>query len=299
MRLPFSVGPDARAAFDGWLAACEADAGCRSRHPQLALRWQRTLEALPATVTVAHPFTGREETLSITPEVAVGLLRPALYLPALAAVLPEALDQATRGRWGALFGLASAMAGPAGGGRDAASRLAEGMHFSVVCGEDLGPDEAPAPTGAAAPTGASAATAAWDSLAGLYRAVCAGWPRGTPPADFSRLPPTTVPVLVLSGGLDPVTPPRHGQRVAAALGPHARHVVVPHAGHGVMAIGCMREPVFRFIDAADDAAALAVDADCAQAMPRPTAFQPVAAGAVTSPPATRPGDRATREAAKR
>jgi len=82
---------------------------------------------------------------------------------------------------------------------------------------------------------------------------------------------------VLSGGADPVTPPRHGERVARALGAKARHVVVAQAGHGVMALRCLRDAVFRFIDADDDAAALQVDADCARALPRPPAFVPVTA----------------------
>jgi len=88
-----------------------------------------------------------------------------------------------------------------------------------------------------------------------------------------------VPVLVLSGGADPATPPRHGERVARALGAKARHVVVPAAGHGVMGLGCLRDAVFRFIDAAGDDEALRVEADCARGIPRPPAFVPVGSGA--------------------
>ena len=82
-------------------------------------------------------------------------------------------------------------------------------------------------------------------------------------------------MLVLSGGIDPATPPRHGERVVRALGPMARHVVVANAGHGVLGIGCVRDVVFRFIDASADRDALAVDAGCAAAVPRPPAFRPV------------------------
>jgi fermentation-respiration switch protein FrsA (DUF1100 family) len=78
--------------------------------------------------------------------------------------------------------------------------------------------------------------------------------------------------LVLSGGIDPVTPPRHGERVAKALGAKARHVVVPNAGHGVMAIGCMRDVLYRFVDAATDDEALGVDAACVTSIPRPPMF---------------------------
>jgi fermentation-respiration switch protein FrsA (DUF1100 family) len=80
-------------------------------------------------------------------------------------------------------------------------------------------------------------------------------------------------VLLLSGAVDPVTPPRHGDRVARALGAQARHVVAPNTGHGVLGLPCMRDVLWRFIEADDDAAALAVDASCVQALPRPPAYR--------------------------
>jgi len=43
----------------------------------------------------------------------------------------------------------------------------------------------------------------------------------------------------------------------------------------VMAIGCARDVVYRFIDAADDRDATAVDASCVKAIPRPPAFAPI------------------------
>ena len=88
-------------------------------------------------------------------------------------------------------------------------------------------------------------------------------------------------MLLLSGGADPATPPRHGERVAQALGAaqpgRVQHIVVPEAGHGVMPVGCMRDLIFRFIDAREDASALPQDAACATRIPRPIAFQPIQA----------------------
>jgi hypothetical protein len=83
--------------------------------------------------------------------------------------------------------------------------------------------------------------------------------------------------LLLSGGLDPVTPARHAERVAGSLGPLARHEVVPNAGHGLLSLGCIRDVVFHFIDAPTDAEALQVKADCARDIPRPPAFVPLGA----------------------
>jgi alpha-beta hydrolase superfamily lysophospholipase len=149
------------------------------------------------------------------------------------------------------------------------------MHFSVICSEDV-----PLLTKTMDLPGADFGRAG----ARLYEQVCAQWPRGTVPAAFYTVPPSTAPTLVLSGGLDPATPPRHGDRVARALGPAAQHVVVPHAGHGVMGIGCMRDVIYRFIDATEDSAATRVDASCVKAIPRPAAFRPVAPAVSTSSP---------------
>jgi fermentation-respiration switch protein FrsA (DUF1100 family) len=147
-------------------------------------------------------------------------------------------------------------------------RLASGMHLSVVCAEDV-----PRRRASVDPPGADFGV----EFARFYERLCSGWPRGAVPPAFYTLGPSAAPVLVLSGGLDPATPPRHGERVARALGAKARHVVVANAGHGVLGVGCMRDVVFRFVDAVEDGEALAVDATCAAGVPRPPAFRPITA----------------------
>lgn len=266
MALPGSYSPDAQAALDALLAACDAEPGCTGRHPRLRAQWRSLLDSLPRTVIVAHPVTGRDEVLTVTRDMATGLVRGPLYVPALAAALPYAVAEAAQGRFGALVGLASAMSG----GRERAMRLAMGMHFSVVCSEDM-PRMAISNDRPGADFGAG--------FADLYLRICDGWPRGTVPDAFYSVPVAPMPVLVLSGGIDPVTPPRHGERVTRALGPKALHVIVPNAGHGVMSLGCMRDVVFHFVDAATDEQAQKVDAACAQAIPRPPAFVPIAVAA--------------------
>ena len=263
MALPEASAPDAQAAFDALLQSCAQDAACRSQHPRLQQAWQTLLASLPHTVTVAHPLTGRDETLRLTRDMVLGMVRAALYAPTTASALPAALDAAAQGRFAPLLGLASALA-PAR--RQAA--LAQGMHFSVVCTEDLPGTAVQEP---AADFG--------EGLAPLYREVCAFWPRGELAAGFRQIPPAPVATLLLSGGIDPATPPRHGERVAQALGAKARHAVVPNAGHGLLTLPCVRDAVFRFVDAADDEQALRVDADCARDIPRPPAFVPPVTGA--------------------
>ena len=262
MALPLAFGTDTQAAFEAMLGACEADAGCKARHPTLRADWQTLLASLPRRVSAPHPVTGVDEPLVLTREMALMLVRPALYVPALAAGLPHAVSQAARGRLAPLVGLGGAM----GSGRREL-RLAEGQHFSVICSEDE-----PRITPAAAAEAVRATPFAEPHLV-TYREVCRDWPRATVPPEFYTVGAAPAPTLLLSGGADPATPTRHGDRVARALGAQARHVVVEHAGHGVLSAGCLRDAAVRFIQAEDDTAAMAVATDCAQAVPRPPAWQ--------------------------
>lgn len=255
MVLPQAFAEDARRALDTVFDGCAREPACSRRHPRLRERWAQLRASLPRDWAVAHPVSGEVEQQRVTPEVLDTVLRGPLYSPALAAALPQAMDAAIGGRLEPLAALAQAAGGRRG------SAVAMGMHFSVVCAED-------------APR-LPAEAAGEDPLLRRYRDACARWPRGEVPAGFYTLSPAPVPVLLLSGGLDPATPPRHGERVAQALAPLARHVVVPNAGHGVLALPCMRDVVYRFVDTADPAQALgsvAADARCATQVPRPPAY---------------------------
>ncbi len=260
MALPLSFARDATTAFEALLAWCEGDTACRQRQPRLRAQWQALLAVLPREVTLPHPVSGREERLTLTREALAGLVRAPLYSPLLSSALPQAIAQAAGGRWEALLGLAAAL----GGGRSAG--IAQGQHFAVVCSEDLPGVQAQPPS-----------HGDFAGLAARYREACAGWPRARLPSAFYRIGAAPVPVLLLSGALDPVTPPHHGERVAARLGARARHVVVAAGGHGQLGLPCVREMVHRFVDAEGEAAALAVDAGCVQRRPRPPTF--VAPGA--------------------
>ncbi len=263
MVLPEASSADSQAAFDALFAACAAEAACAQRYPHLRADWAALLARLPLPVEAANPRSGEVERFTLTREALLQLVRGPLYTPWVAAALPAALHDAAQGRLQALLGLAALIEG-----RRDHNTLAMGMHFSVICAED-----APRMAAAAERAGADFG----NDFGASYARICAAWPRGEVPAAFYTVAPSAAPVLLLSGGLDPATPPRHGERVTAALGPNALHVVVPNAGHGVMGIGCARDLLFRFIDAATDADALKADADCLKRIPRPGAFLPVAA----------------------
>lgn len=259
MVLPDSLAEDAQVVLDRLFAACAHEPACDARRPRLAARWQELLASLPRPVEAVDPVSGRLVSVTLTRQALATAVRGPLYAPALAAGLPHAIDEALNGRPTPLLGLASGLGVPR------AARVAEGMHFSVICAED-------APR--MAPPGKGPTTDFGDAFAAPYRQACRDWPRAELPTAFFTVPVSPAPVLAFSGGLDPVTPPRHGERVVRALGAKARHVTVAHAGHGILAIGCAREVLQRFVEAPDDAAAQQVDAACLADVPRPPAFEP-------------------------
>ena len=266
MVLPASFSTDNQAALDGLLTWCASDSVCNQHNPQLAQQWRSLLGSMPRDIRVAHPLTGQGETLRLTRDALLGLVRAPLYAPALTAALPQAITEAAQGRFTPLFGLSMALGGSSGS-------LYAGMHFSVVCAEDLprlshGQNQPGADFG--------------HTFGRLYQRVCAEWPRAAVSEAFYAIPAAPAATLILSGGADPVTPPRHGQRVAQALGAKARHAVVAQAGHGVMTLPCLREALFRFVDADNDEQALAVNVDCAKGIPRPPVFVPIAPRAAPS-----------------
>jgi fermentation-respiration switch protein FrsA (DUF1100 family) len=66
------------------------------------------------------------------------------------------------------------------------------------------------------------------------------------PEAFHEPVTADLPVLLLSGELDPVTPPEYANEVAAHFA-HAMHLVAPGQGHIVTTRGCMGDLVAQFV----------------------------------------------------
>jgi len=79
--------------------------------------------------------------------------------------------------------------------------------------------------------------------------MCAIWPQGEVPADFKEPVTADVPVLLLSGEDDPVTPPENALRVAETL-PNSVALTAAGQGHNVIFRGCMPRIAYDFIQSA-------------------------------------------------
>jgi pimeloyl-ACP methyl ester carboxylesterase len=174
-------------------------------------------------------------------------LRLMSYDPASMALLPLLLHEAGQGRPGGLAARALTAA-------DALARtLAVGMHNAVVCTEDA-PFIEPAELDREALDATYLGARQVDALL----AACEPWPRGLLDDDLHEPLESDVPVLLLSGAHDPVTPPRYGELAMQGLSV-ARHLVAPGQGHGVAAGGCAPRLLETFLRDLDPAG---LDAAC-------------------------------------
>jgi pimeloyl-ACP methyl ester carboxylesterase len=257
LKMPLHHSESAARAIDLLLSECEQDAACRSAFPQIRDDWKNALEQLekqPARVEYSPPGKAASTTVEIQRGVFAEKIRTWMYDRNNAARIPLIIHHAANGDFAPFLRQAIAPSIP--------DFVADGMYLSVTCAEDvpfITPDETTALT-----TG---------NPFGDYRVfqqtrACGMWPRGEIPADFLEPVSSNAPVLIFSGNLDPVTPPKYGEEVARHL-PNSRHIVIPEAGHGVDGLsdpGCIDRIAIEFLDKGDTKN---LDVRCVEEMARP------------------------------
>ena len=240
-----SLGPEiateSQNAVDNILARCIEDAACNQRFPNIDATFDRVLAALidePVDVVVPHPSTGRPEAMSFGRNEFAAAIRLLAYSPRSIALIPLLVHEAGEGRYEPLAkqNLMTMIA--------MMDSLSLGMHNSVMCTED-------APFYDKATIDYEALEASYMGLMQMdaLEAICSVWPAGPIDDGFKEPLATDLPVLVLSGDVDPITPPAWGT-LAMADFENASHLVGKDQGHGQIAVGCMPEIVGDFVETA-------------------------------------------------
>jgi len=240
------LGPDIAAqsqrALDETFARCAADKVCHAAFPTLVPDFEALkarLRAGPVEVVMRDPVDGKPLTAKLTYGEMSGAVRMLLYAPESAAMLPLMLNQAAHDDLAPLAAQVMLTL------RQTTDMLALGMHNSVVCAED-------APWFAT--DGSTAAREAASYLGPLASSVivdmCSVWPKGPVKPGFKEPVVSAVPVLLLSGEHDPITPPAYAAQAAKTLS-NSRHLIAPGQGHTVLSRGCIPKLAAEFLDALD------------------------------------------------
>ena len=223
-------------ALDALFERCATSPACNGALPDLPATLDaigRSLGARSRGITMVDPSTGARRNVPVSVDTVIGLLQPLLYGAETSALIPALLAQARGGDLAPLVASASALTG------DLARQMNIPLHYSVTCAEDV-------PRVGLALREHTLAGKRSARLARLTLAICDEWPRGSAPNDALAPVASDVPVLILSGGLDPVTPPANGTLVERSLSRH-RHVVAPGYGHIVSPHACAPRLVAAFV----------------------------------------------------
>jgi pimeloyl-ACP methyl ester carboxylesterase len=214
------------------------------------------LKATPVEVSYHDPANNQNKRDTLTADTLTGLVHGVSYVPQLSSLLPLVVSEAEQGRYESLMAIARVWSDQVG------DQLNRGMQWSVVCAEDA-PRYQPDP--------ADARTVLGPDMARMFFAACGQWPRGQMATDFTTPYQGALPTLVLSGELDPVTPPVYGDEVVKHLG-NARHLVLRGQGHGAMSVGCMPKLLGQFLETTDAKALNATCLDSLSYVPPFTSF---------------------------
>ncbi len=239
-RLPLFHSANAQRAMSLLFQDCAAEASCAAAYPDLAgdvASLHETLGRAPALATAAWPAGGTPARVSITRDVFFETLRRQMYAPETSRRIPAVIHAAAHGDFAPFLGIVL----PAGDGQ---ARDADGLYLSITCSEDtprIGPGEA---------EGFTAGTVFGRYRIDQQRRACEAWPAAVLPKRYFRDVRSNAPVLIFSGGRDPVTPPEWATRVARRLS-RSLHVVVPLSAHlpdGLDDLGCWDRVVLSFLD---------------------------------------------------
>lgn len=280
---PFQV--EVSASFNrtliGLFAACDADTACAAAYPDTLARWDALVARLndqPVQLPIVDPATGAViDYLPLNGWDLTQTIFALAYLTEVLPVLPFVVSEADAGNYTPLSQLLSPLFQPAG---DAPGLppSAETMQTAMQCYDDLPFVTADDFIRVREANRRAQPLSLFIQFNEAYQDICANLGLGTAtPAYLNEPVSSDVPSFVISGELDPITPPEQAYAAAATLS-RSTVVVYPRGGHGPSGSSpCLLNAVAAFIETPT----VAPDTECvADEGPFPFAVGPAAAATV-------------------
>ena len=241
-------------SFNALLQNCQNEAACQQAYPELKQEFNSLiarLEQKPVNITITHPRLGSQTKLVVSKRKFLDTLKTQLYSIPSRTMVPLVIHQAYLNNYMPLAGLIAQT------DIERANAMYIGLTFNIVCNEDI-----PKLTDAMIARDIANNFGGDSSHIG-WRTACPMWPKYQPSAQFYQSVTATVPTLILSGDLDPVTPPENGAKAAASL-PNSRHFIVKNAAHNVITSGCTAKLIDQFLNRPEPDK---LDGECLQEVP--------------------------------
>jgi pimeloyl-ACP methyl ester carboxylesterase len=252
--LPLAFAKGVEHALNRLFDDCAAAEKCRQAFPDLRADWDRVVANVdrgPVTINSVNPYTQQKQQATLTRAGFVEAVREVLYVPAVMSVMPAVIHEMSQGDFSHFAFYAYQIK------RSTDAGIARGMQLSVMCAEDM-PYLKEADI-----ESAMGGTFYGVEKAHAYLKACELWPRGETPAKFRQPIKSKVPVLMLSGELDPVTPPDLATPLLRWL-PNGRQILMHDGTHS--SNDCQEELARTFIE---QGSAKGPDASCVEGIKRP------------------------------
>lgn len=235
--LPLEAARDSARALQNVFELCVEDTACAATFPQLKAHYEEliTKYAEPVHVNIFDQKTGEAKNVELQTSMLQSSLFTLLYSRETTRLIPLFIEQLYGGNFQMLTGITGGEAG-----------VNIGMHYSVICSEDVPLLDDDDLNAAAEDNG----VLVYDMLVLPRVEGCKVWPSRKLDEQFFMPVSSDKPVLIFSASQDPVTPQRWGEQVAATL-PNSRHVIVKGVGHGVFGYGCATSLIAELVATAE------------------------------------------------
>jgi len=230
---------------------CKTDTDCNTAFPNLKQDFENLLTQLEAEPITLKVPEADEFDITVNRELFLMGFRGSLYAPPAARMLPIIINNAAKGNFGPWLAITDF------GNQELSGGISMGLILSVQCAEEISilKNREAEITPSVFPSG----------YALFWKEACNTWPTGKAPDGFNNPVKVATPTLLLSGGLDPITPPEMGDAATEHLS-NAKHLVAENAGHSVVGYGCTRLIIAEFLDHANPEE---VDGECLQKISKP------------------------------
>ena len=211
---------------------CDKQAACKEAFGDVEQQmWElfEKVETDKPKIRLQNFSTGEFEEITLTKESLAIAIRLFSYSANSMNLLPLMIAKANHGQFETIASQANMIS----------SLLSDSMsnvELSIICAEDL-PfyDEYTINK-----------NNIFGDFIGQTKKSCAAWPHITVDASFKEPVVSDLPVLLLSGELDPVTPPEFAELTMQTLS-NSQHLVAKGQGHNVFPQGCMPDIISAFI----------------------------------------------------
>jgi pimeloyl-ACP methyl ester carboxylesterase len=237
--LPHIIAPNAQRSLNLLFSDCAADKACNQMFPNLRSEFEVVLERLnrePGRASLLDPVTGKAEQVEISRAVFAVTLRSLFQNINTTNQVPVLIHHAFENDFAPFARLALAIR------RGAADSLSYGMFLSVLSAEDI------PLTRSKVVARESKGTFLGDYYARQVMQAAVIWPRGERPRGYNQPVRSNLPVLLISGYLDPATPPDGAAETARHL-PNSLHLLIRNASHSYAGLSpCVDKIMAAFID---------------------------------------------------